>query len=38
MCKAHFHPFAVIISPFHTMGIKIYKKLIKYIIYIFFFL
>jgi hypothetical protein len=26
MCKAHFHPFAVIISPFHAMGVKIYIK------------
>jgi hypothetical protein len=26
MCKAHFHPFAVIISPFHAMGVKIYKQ------------
>jgi hypothetical protein len=24
MCKAHFHPFTVIISPFHAMGVKIY--------------
>jgi hypothetical protein len=23
MCKAHLHPFAVIISPFHAMGVKI---------------
>jgi hypothetical protein len=22
MCKAHFHPFAVIISPFHAMGMQ----------------
>jgi hypothetical protein len=20
VCKAHFHPFSVIISPFHAMG------------------
>jgi hypothetical protein len=30
MCKAHFHPFAVIISPFHAVemqwGVKIYTK------------
>jgi hypothetical protein len=26
MCKAHFHPFSVIISLFHAMGVKIYKK------------
>jgi hypothetical protein len=22
MCKAHFHPFAVIISPFHAVGMQ----------------
>jgi hypothetical protein len=26
MCKAHFHPFAVIISPFHAVGCKIYNQ------------
>jgi hypothetical protein len=26
MCKAHFHPFAAIISPFHAMGVKIYPQ------------
>jgi hypothetical protein len=26
MCDAHFHPFPVIISPLHAMGVKIYPK------------
>jgi hypothetical protein len=29
MCKAHFHRFAVIISPFHAMGVKISKQKFK---------
>jgi hypothetical protein len=29
MFKAHFHPFAFIISPLHAMGVKIYPKKTK---------
>jgi hypothetical protein len=29
VCKVHFHPFAVIISPFHAMGRQLGSKLTK---------